>query len=81
MKLFVENLSYDTTEASLRAFFESSGHNVDSVTVVLDRDTGRSRGFGFVEIDDDAGRAALDALNGQELDGRPLRIDEARERR
>ncbi len=81
MKLFVGNLSYDTTDDGVRSFFESAGHSVESVTVVLDRDTGRSRGFAFVEMDDEAGRAAIEALNGQSLDGRDLRIDKANERR
>ena len=81
MKLFIGNLSYDTTDDTLRTFFESNGHTVESVTVVLDRDTGRSRGFAFVEMADDAGRTALESLNGQSLDGRDLRIDQAKERR
>jgi len=80
-KLFVGNLSYNTTEDSLRALFESAGHNASRVTIVTDRETGRSRGFAFVEFDsDDAARAAIESLNGTELDGRPLRVDEARER-
>ena len=75
-KLFVGNLSYQTTEDGLRALFEGDGRNVESVTVVSDRNTGRSRGFGFVEMatEEDA-NAAIDQINGQELDGRPLRVD------
>ncbi|MHC4223412.1 MAG: RNA recognition motif domain-containing protein [Planctomycetota bacterium] len=80
-KLFVGNLSYDTTEDSLRAHFEADGRQVNVAKIVMDRETGRSRGFGFVEMatEEDARNAVL-ALNDQPLDGRGLRIDEAHQR-
>src|SRR5580692_11204915 len=76
--LFVGNLPHSTTEAELRTFFEPHG-KVDQVSVVTDRDTGRSRGFAFVEMAD-SGEAdkAIAALNGKELGGRALNINEAR---
>lgn len=80
MNIYVGNLSYTTTDASLRQAFEQYGA-VDSAKVVIDRATNRSRGFGFVEMPDDSeGRAAIDALNGSNLDGRNLRVNEARPR-
>jgi RNA recognition motif-containing protein len=77
-KLFVGNLPHSTTEAELRTLFEPHG-KVDQVSLVTDRDTGRSRGFAFVEMSD-AGEAekAIAALNGKELGGRALNINEAR---
>jgi len=79
-KLFVGNLSFDTTESDLESFFGEIGACA-SVAVITDRDTGRSRGFGFVEMssDQDAERA-VSALNGRELQGRSLNVSEARER-
>ncbi len=80
-KLYVGNLSFSTTEDDLRAVCESHG-SVSSVAVVTDRETGRSRGFGFVEFDDAAAAdAAMRALDGSELGGRNLRVNEAQERR
>ncbi|MBM3189058.1 MAG: RNA-binding protein [Chloroflexi bacterium] len=79
-KLYVGNLSYDTTESQLRALFEQAGA-VNEVTVVQDRETGRSRGFGFVEMADEAGAAnAIQRVNGAQLDGRTLKVSEARPR-
>lgn len=79
-KLFVGGLSFDTTDDSLRTFFEQAGA-VDSAQVVTDRFSGRSRGFGFVEMSSQAeARTAIDTLNGQVLDGRTITVDEARER-
>ena len=78
-KIYVGNLSFNTTDDSLRNCFAAHG-NVLSAKVVTDRDTGRSRGFGFVEMDDDAAQAAIAALNGKDLDGRALRVSEAREK-
>jgi cold-inducible RNA-binding protein len=77
-KLFVGNLPHSTTEAELRTLFEPHG-KVDQVSLVTDRDTGRSRGFAFVEMAD-TGEAekAIAALNGKELGGRALNINEAR---
>ncbi len=76
--IFVGNLSFGTTEASLRALFEPYG-NVEKVNLITDRDTGRSRGFAFVEMTDSAeADRAITALNGSNLDGRPLNVNEAR---
>jgi cold-inducible RNA-binding protein len=80
MNIYVGNLSYSTTSEELRELFAEHGQ-VDSAAVIMDRDTGRSRGFGFVEMPDDAGRAAIEALNGAEVGGRSLNINEARPRR
>jgi RNA recognition motif-containing protein len=80
-KLYVGNLSYNTNEASLREAFGANGREVVSVSIIMDRETGRSRGFAFVELSTPEGAAqALQELDGQELDGRMLRINEARER-
>lgn len=80
-KLYVGNLNYNTTEDSLRAAFGADGREVASVSIIIDRETGRSRGFAFVEMTTAEGAAAaLQALDGQDLDGRMLRINEARER-
>jgi cold-inducible RNA-binding protein len=77
-KLYVGNLSYDTTEESLRAAFAEVGE-VESVTIVTDRMSGRSRGFGFVDMATDAAAAeAISRLNGQMLDGRDISVAEAR---
>lgn len=77
MKLYVGNLSFDTTENDLSALFEEVGE-VESVRIITDRETGRSRGFGFVEMDDEAGTKAISQLNGTELAGRALTVNEAR---
>jgi cold-inducible RNA-binding protein len=76
--IFVGNLDFNATEASVRALFEPHG-SVDRVSLVTDRDTGRSRGFAFVEMSD-AGQAdqAIAALNGVTVDGRALNVNEAR---
>ena len=80
MNIYVGNLAYSTTEEGLRAAFGAYG-DVDRVNIVTDRVTGRSRGFGFVEMpDDEQAQAAMSALNGKELDGRTLNINEARPR-
>jgi cold-inducible RNA-binding protein len=77
-KLFVGNIPHATSEAELRTLFEAHG-KVDQVSVVTDRDTGRSRGFAFVEMSDAADAdKAIAALNGKELGGRSLNINEAR---
>jgi RNA recognition motif-containing protein len=79
-KLYVGNLNYQTQEEDLRSLFAQYG-DITSLNIVMDRDTGRSRGFGFVEYaDDEQARAAESALNGAELDGRNLRVNEARPR-
>ncbi|HRJ50687.1 MAG TPA: RNA-binding protein, partial [Phycisphaerales bacterium] len=80
MKLYVGNLSFKTTEDALRGLFEAHGE-VSSAQLVMDRETGRPRGFGFVEMPDDGqARAAIEALNGQNIDGRDLTVNEARPR-
>ena len=80
MNIYVGNLSYDVSETELREAFEAFGE-VDSAKIITDRDTGRSKGFGFVEMPDQGnGTSAIDGLNGQELGGRPLRVNEARPR-
>ncbi len=79
-KLYVGNLSYGTTDSDLRRIFEAHG-TVESAQVVMDRDTGRSRGFGFVEMgSDEEAQAAIQALSGQPHDGRPLTVNEAKPR-
>ena len=80
MNIYVGNLSWNTDDAQVNDLFSQYGQ-VDSARVLTDRETGRSRGFGFVEMaNDDEARAAIDALNGYELDGRQLRVNEARPR-
>jgi cold-inducible RNA-binding protein len=78
MKIFVGNLSFRTTEESVRSIFETHG-SVERVSILTDRETGPSRGFGFVEMPNDAEAAkAVNALSGRELDGRSLTVNEAR---
>lgn len=79
-KIYVGNLPWSTTSADLEAMFSPHGA-VRSAEVISDRETGRSRGFGFVEMETDEGlQAAISALNGHEINGRPLTVNEARER-
>jgi RNA recognition motif-containing protein len=81
-RLFVGNLSWDTREDDLIAAFEQDGRSVESARIMTDRDTGRPRGFAFVEMASDSdAQAAIQAMDGVELDGRPLRVNEAEERR
>ncbi|HTB17336.1 MAG TPA: hypothetical protein VK708_04435 [Bryobacteraceae bacterium] len=76
--IFVGNLSFGTTEDTLRSMFDTYG-TVDRVNIVTDRDTGQARGFAFVEMGVDAeGNAAINGLNGRDLDGRALNVNEAR---
>jgi cold-inducible RNA-binding protein len=76
--IFVGNLSFDATESAVRSMFEEYG-TVDRVNIVTDRDTGRARGFGFVEMGNDGeGEKAIAALNGRDMDGRALNVNEAR---
>ncbi|MFC1481710.1 RNA recognition motif domain-containing protein [Candidatus Neomarinimicrobiota bacterium] len=80
MNIYVGNLAYTTTEEDLRTSFSAFGA-VDSVNVITDRDTGRSKGFAFIEMSDDsAGNAAIKGLDGQELGDRALKVSEARPR-
>jgi cold-inducible RNA-binding protein len=79
-KLYVGNLSYETTDNDLQNLFEPHG-TVQSAQVIMDRDAGRSKGFGFVEMDSDQqAQAAITALNGHEANGRTLTVNEARPR-
>jgi cold-inducible RNA-binding protein len=78
-KLFVGNLPYKATEADIQSFFAEAGVQVDSVNILRDRFSGEARGFGFVEINDDAlASQAVQALNGRPLMGRALVVNEAR---
>ena len=78
MKIYVGNISFDTNDASLRSEFEKFGA-VDEVTIISDRETGRSRGFAFVSMpDDNEARAAIEAINGKDIDGRTVNANEAR---
>ena len=76
-KMFVGNLSFQTTESDVRAAFEQYGA-VESVAIITDRDTGRSKGFGFVEMSEDDANKAIAGLSGSELDGRALTVNEAK---
>ena len=79
-KLYVGNLAYGVSDGDLQQMFEAHG-TVQSAQVILDRDTGRSKGFGFVEMgSDQEAQAAIAALNGKEVDGRSLTVNEARPR-
>ena len=78
MKIFVGNLSFGATEESVRSIFETYG-TVDRVSIMTDRDTGRSRGFGFVEMANASeAESAIRSVNGREVDGRALTVNEAR---
>lgn len=79
-KLFVGNLSWNTTNESLGSFFAQAG-KVESANVITDRYTGKGRGFGFVEMStDEEAKKAMDELNGKELDGRAIVVNEAKEK-
>jgi RNA recognition motif-containing protein len=80
MNIYVGNLAYSTDDDQLRSHFEEYGV-VDSARVIMDRDSGRSKGFGFVEMSNaNEANAAIEALNGREVDGRSLTVNEARPR-
>jgi RNA recognition motif-containing protein len=77
-KLYVGSLSFDTTDAKLRELFAQAG-TVESATIITDRGTGRSKGFGFVEMStDEEAKKAIETLNGQTLDGRTIVVNEAK---
>lgn len=78
-KIYVGNLPWSADDSALQSYFSTFG-NVHSARVITDRDTGRSRGFGFVELDDDAAERAIREADGKDMDGRPLRVNEAQER-
>jgi RNA recognition motif-containing protein len=77
MKLYVGGLAYSVKDTDLEAMFAEYG-TVASAKVITDRDSGQSKGFGFVELEDDAAKAAMAALNGKEVSGRSLMVNEAR---
>lgn len=77
MKLYVGNLSYNTTDATLNELFAPFGQ-VESARVITDRDSGTSKGFGFVEMSNADAQKAMGALNGREIDGRAIRVNEAK---
>ena len=79
MKLYVGNLNFRTTQESLEGLFSNYGE-VQEVAIITDRETGRPRGFAFVTMNDEGGKEAIEALNGQEFEGRTLNINEARPR-
>ncbi len=80
MKIFVGNLNFKTTEGTIQDLFAAHGA-VDEVFIATDRETGRPRGFAFVTMsDDNAAKAAIEALNGQDVDGRAINVNEARPR-
>ncbi len=78
-KIYVGNLPFSATEESLRALFAAHG-TVEKISLITDRDTGKPRGFGFVEMSNSDASRAMQALNGQDFEGRALRINEAQER-
>ncbi|MBL8749729.1 MAG: RNA-binding protein [Planctomycetes bacterium] len=81
-RLYVGNLSFQTTEGTLQTLFAQDGRQVASVSIMMDRDTGRSRGFAFVEMNTDQdAQAAIKAVDGKQVDGRALRVNEAEERK
>ena len=80
MNIYVGNLAFSTTEADLKEAFERFGR-VDTVSIIMDRHTNQSRGFGFVEMADSGeAKAAIEGLNGTDMQGRSLRVNEARDR-
>lgn len=78
-RLYVGNIPFETTRDEIRAAFEQYG-TVYEVSLVTDRDTGRSRGFGFVEMDENGAKAAIEALDSKDFQGRTLKVNEAREK-
>ena len=78
-RIFVGNLSYQTTESDLTTLFEQAGE-VESASIITDRDSGRSKGFAFVEMGNEAAEKAITQFNGAELNGRALTVNEARPR-
>jgi cold-inducible RNA-binding protein len=81
-KLYVGNLNYNTTEEELREVFAEDGRQVQEVAIIMDRETGRPRGFAFVTMATEAdAQAAIEALNGQSLGGRTIKVNESQDRR
>ena len=80
MNIFVGNLPFSVTEDELRSLFEEFG-TVESVKLITDRETGRPRGFGFVEMDNADADSAIKSLNGKDIDGRAIKVNQAEERK
>jgi RNA recognition motif-containing protein len=80
MRIYVGNLPFSATEDDVRAMFAEHG-SIESVDLISDRETGRPRGFGFVEMEETGGAAAIEALDGKEMDGRNIKVNEAKPRR
>ena len=80
MNIFVGNLPFSVTEDDLRTVFEEHG-TVDSIRIITDRETGRSRGFGFVEMENAGADSAIKSLNGMEMDGRKIKVNQSEERK
>lgn len=78
-RIYVGNLPFSATESEIRELFEAQG-TVHEVSIITDRETGRSRGFGFVAMDEEDAQKAISALNGTNMGGRDLQVNEARER-
>ena len=78
-KIYVGNLPFSTTEEEVKGVFEAYG-SIESVNLIMDRETGRFRGFGFVEMSEEDADNAIKSLDGQDFGGRPLKVNEARER-
>ena len=79
MNIYIGNLPYSTDEDAIQDLFQEFGE-VTSVKLITDRETGRKKGFGFVEMDDDGGPKAIEALDGKEFDGRNIKVNQAKER-
>jgi len=79
MRIFIGNLPFRATEEELRELFAQLGE-VESLEIITDRETGRSRGFGFIEMEEEGGKKAIEQLNGTEFEGRNLSVNEARPR-
>jgi RNA recognition motif-containing protein len=80
MRIYVGNLPFSATEDDVRAMFAEHG-TIESVDLISDRETGRPRGFGFVEMEEAGAGAAIEALDGKEMDGRNIKVNEAKPRR
>ncbi len=78
-KMYVGNLAFQSTEDDIQNLFTQYGE-VKSINLITDRETGRSRGFAFIEMDDEAAKSAMQSLDGTDLDGRNLKVNEARPR-
>ena len=80
MNIYIGNLPYTVNESKIRELFETYG-DVDSVNLITDRETGKIKGFGFIEINDDGGQAAIEGLNETEYEGRTIVVNQARQKK